>query len=94
MMQMQRDLDCASDIRKFTALTKEYANLPSYLRNEDNAIAKQLKELSNRYLKDEKFHQAIASNELTKTVQKSLSASEMAENKEQKINEIYRGFER
>lgn len=92
MVQMQSDLNCASDIRKFTTLAKEYANLPSYLCNENNQIAKQLKELSNRYLKDEKFNQAIASNELTKAVQKSLS--EMAESKELKINEVYRGFER
>ncbi len=92
MVQMQRELDCASDIRKFTTLAKEYLSLPSCLRNEDNSITKQLSELYNRYLNDEKFNKAIESNELTNLVQKSLL--EITQGKEQKINEDYRGFER
>jgi hypothetical protein len=41
-------------------LAKEYSQMPSYERNADNAIAKQLTELSGRYLNDEKFNNAIA----------------------------------
>ncbi len=96
MVQMQRDLDCSSDIRKFTDLAKEYSQMPSYLRNEDNVITKQLSEISERHLNNEKFNNAIGNNDLTKVVQKSLSENKIAESKmeEHKINELHRGFER
>ena len=96
MVQMQRDLECSSDIRKFTELAKEYTQLPSYIRNEDHPIAKELRDISSRYLTDEKFNRAIEGNDLTKSVQKDLSTKEMAENKqaENTITEMNRGFER
>ncbi len=96
MIQMQQDLDRSSDIRKFTDLAKEYSTLPSYLRNENNLITKQLNELSSRYSKDEKFNNTIESNDLTKSVQKSLSENKIETNKIEtnKIIETHRGFER
>ena len=96
MVQMQRDLDCSSDIRKFTELAKEYTQLPSYMRKEDHPIAKELRDISSRYLTDEKFNSAIEGNDLTKSVQKDLATKEMAENKqaENTITDMNRGFER
>ena len=91
MVQAQRDLECSSDIRKFTELSKVYAQMPIDSRKEENGITKELLEISNRQLNSEKFSKAIQDNDLTKSAHKSITQEKIEENK---IFEISRGIER
>lgn len=96
IIQVALDRQRISDFTKYTELAKEYKSLPLDLRNSDNAIFKQLDAISNRYEKDVKFNKAIENNDLTRSVQYSVSEIKMNESKirENKTLEINRGFER
>ncbi|MEI6628560.1 MAG: hypothetical protein WCN27_04065, partial [Alphaproteobacteria bacterium] len=88
MLQIEKHRE--ADILKFTDLSKQYSQLsPSYFERggkQGQEIVNQLKELSDRYAKDEKFNQAIEKNNVSAQVQQSLL--------ETKKLEMHRGFER
>ena len=96
IIQAEQDRQRTSDLAKYTELAKEYKSLPLNLRNQDNAIFKQLDAISSRYEKDVKFNKSIESNDLTRTVQYSVTEIKTNESKiqENKSHEIHRGFER
>jgi len=87
-VEAQIDKQREKDISTFNHLSKEYTQLSfSYAERESKQgqeIAKQLKEMSAHYAKDEGFNTAIENNSMSHAVQKSLVDDQ----------ERIRGFER